>query len=255
MNLPEDRPDARTAAADDAVPADAPDQADAGIHDDAAVGSAAAAHPGTPADPPVADAGAGAGLSDPSETPVTAAIGASRLPLVLILAVVILVVDQITKIIAVATLTPGVSPSILGGLVHFSLLRNAGAAFSLGTGMTWILALVACVVVVVIVRIASRLRSGWWATCLGLILGGAVGNLIDRFFRAPGFLRGHVVDFVSVFGPDAQYFPVFNVADSSITIGAILLVLTSLRGIELDGTSSRARTGATTTTTTKVSDA
>lgn len=233
MNLPEDRPDGRSTAADDGV-------------------LSGADHPAAPADTDLSvskDSG-GAVLPAPDPAPVAVLAGSSRLPLVLILALAILVVDQITKVIAVATLTPGVSPSILGGLVHFSLLRNPGAAFSLGTGMTWILALVACVVVVVIIRIASRLRSGWWATCLGLILGGAIGNLMDRFFRAPGFLRGHVVDFVSVFGPNAEYFPVFNVADSSITIGAILLVITSLRGIELDGTRARGRTGATTTTTT-----
>lgn len=245
MNLPEDRPDARTTGAEDGVRSGA--DGDARATADSRTDRAS----DLPDDSTADTAADTAAVPEATAAPERA----SRLPLVLVLALAILVADQITKIIAVATLTPGVSPRILGGVVYFSLLRNPGAAFSLGTGMTWILALVACVIVVVIVRIASRLRSGWWATCLGLILGGAVGNLIDRFFRAPGFLRGHVVDFVSVFGPDAQYFPVFNVADSSITIGAILLVLTSLRGIELDGTSTRARTAATTTTTTKVSDA
>lgn len=170
---------------------------------------------------------------------VKAALPPRRLVTVLALAASILVVDQITKIIAVATLTPGESPRVLGGLVYFSLIRNPGAAWSLGTGQTWVLALVACVVVVVIIRMASKLRSGWWAACLGMILGGALGNLMDRFFRYPGFLHGHVVDFVSVFGPNAEYFPVFNVADSGITIGAILLVITAARGVELDGSRSR----------------
>ncbi|MGI8416244.1 MAG: signal peptidase II, partial [Nakamurella sp.] len=151
-----------------------------------------------------------------------------RLGWVLAVAALVLVIDQITKIIVVANLTPGVSPRILGGLIYFSLFRNAGAAWSIGagTGMTWILAVVACVVVVVIIRMASRLRSGMWATCLGLILGGALGNLMDRIFRSPGVLRGHVVDFISVFGPNAQHFPVFNIADSGITIGGVLLVIT-----------------------------
>lgn len=159
----------------------------------------------------------------------------------LAVAALVLVIDQFTKIIVVANLTPGVSPRILGGLIYFSLIRNAGAAWSIGagTGMTWILAVVACVVVVVIIRMASRLRSGMWASCLGLILGGALGNLMDRIFRSPGVLRGHVVDFISVFGPNAQHFPVFNIADSGITIGGVLLVITALLGIELDG--SRAR--------------
>lgn len=157
------------------------------------------------------------------------------------LATVIVVLDVLTKIIAVATLTPGESPSILGGLVYFSLVRNPGAAFSMATGMTWVLALVATVVVIVIIRMAAKLRSRAWAVSLGLILGGAIGNLSDRIFRSPGFFRGHVVDFVSVFGPDGRYFPVFNVADSAITIGGILLVLTALRGIEFDGTRAARR--------------
>ena len=72
----------------------------------------------------------------------------------------------------------------------------------MATGMTWVLAIVASIVVVVIIRIATRLRSVWWAVSLGLILGGALGNLTDRIFRSPGFFRGHVVDFVSVFGPE-----------------------------------------------------
>ena len=105
----------------------------------------------------------------------------------------------------------------------------------MATGMTWILAIVAIGVVVLIIRMAPRLRSPVWAVCLGLILGGALGNLIDRIFRSPGVLRGHVVDFVSVFGPDGKYFAVFNLADSAITIGGILLVIVTLMGIDFDG--------------------
>jgi signal peptidase II len=111
----------------------------------------------------------------------------------------------------------------------------------MATGMTWLLALIAIGVVVVIIRMAPRLRSTPWAISLGLVLGGAIGNLIDRIFRAPGFLQGHVVDFVSVFGPNAEYFPVFNVADSAITIGGISLVITALLGIDFDGTRTRSR--------------
>jgi len=161
-----------------------------------------------------------------------------------------IVLDLLTKIIAVALLTPYESVRILGGLVYFSLIRNPGAAFSMATGMTWLLALVAIGVVVVIIRMAPRLRSAAWAVSLGLVLGGAIGNLIDRIFRSPGFLQGHVVDFVSVFGPNAQYFPVFNVADSAITIGGISLVITALLGIDFDGTKVRARkSGAGSATT------
>lgn len=168
----------------------------------------------------------------------------SRVRLLATLALAIVALDLATKILVVATLDettpPADQPRILGGLVYFSLLRNPGAAFSMATGMTWILALIAIGVVVYIIRIAPKLKSTWWAVCLGLVLGGAIGNLIDRIFRSPGFLQGHVVDYVSVFGPNAEYFPVFNVADSAITVGGILLVFTAVvLGIDLDGTRAR----------------
>ena len=162
-----------------------------------------------------------------------------RLGLVLILATIVILLDQLTKLLVVHNLTAGQSTRILGGVVYLSEFRNAGAAFSTATGITWLLALVAIAVVVVIVRMASKLRSIPWAIALGLVLGGAVGNLIDRIFRAPGFLRGHVVDFISLFEPDGKHFAVFNVADSAITLGAITLVITALCGIDMDGNSTR----------------
>ena len=162
-----------------------------------------------------------------------------RVALLAVIAATVVILDLLTKIIIVATVTPGESVRLLGGLVYFSLIRNPGAAFSMATGMTWLLALVAIGVVIVIIRMAPKLRSTPWAVSLGLVLGGAIGNLIDRIFRSPGFLQGHVVDFVSVFGPNAEYFPIFNVADSAITIGGISLVITALLGIDFDGTSTR----------------
>ena len=160
------------------------------------------------------------------------------------IAVTVLVLDLISKIIVVATVSPGEPIRVLGGLVYLSLIRNPGAAFSLATGMTWVLALVAIGVVVFIIRMAPRLRSTPWAVALGLVLGGALGNLVDRIFRSPGFLQGHVVDFVSVFGPNAQYFPVFNVADSAITVGGICLVITALLGVDFDGSKAVKRGSA-----------
>ncbi len=169
----------------------------------------------------------------------------SRVRLLASLAGSVILIDLLTKILVVSQLSemtpPAEQPHILGGLVYFSLLRNPGAAFSIATGMTWILALIAIGVVIFIIRLAPRLKSARWAVSLGLVLGGAVGNLIDRIFREPGFLRGHVVDFISVFGPDAEYFPVFNVADSAITIGGVLLVLTAISGIDYDGTPVRTK--------------
>ena len=97
------------------------------------------------------------------------------------------------------------------------------------------MSLVALAVVAVIVRTASRMRSIGWAVALGLILGGALGNLIDRIFRDPGVFRGRVVDWISLFGPDAEHWPIFNLADSAIVCGAILAAGLSLFGVPLDG--------------------
>jgi signal peptidase II len=172
-------------------------------------------------------------------------VGTSRRHVLLLAALAsgVLIADLITKLIVVAQLRPGTSVRALGGLLYFSLYRNAGAAFSMATGMTWVLTLLVMAVVVAIVRMATRLRSTAWAICLGLVLGGALGNLIDRLFRAPGFLRGHVVDFISVFGPDGKYFAIFNVADSAITCGGIALVITALLGVDFDGRRVRTRSG------------
>jgi signal peptidase II len=95
--------------------------------------------------------------------------------------------------------------------------------------------------VMAIVRVAGRLRSRGWAVALGLVLGGALGNLVDRMFRYPGVLRGWVIDFISVFAPDGRIWPVFNAADSAICTGGALLVLLAVLGRELDGTRARGR--------------
>lgn len=203
-----------------------------------------------PEDSAAPDSGPASGAEGAPELPeptVAADVVAKprKVGLLAAIAAVVVVLDLITKIIAVATIDPDQPVRALGGLVYFSLIRNSGAAFSMATGYTWVLALIAIVVVVVIIRMAPRLRSTPWAVSLGLVLGGAIGNLIDRIFRSPGFLQGHVVDFVSVFGPNAEYFPVFNVADSAITIGGISLVITALLGIDYDGTSTRKKKPAT----------
>lgn len=169
-------------------------------------------------------------------------------PTVLLLAVIaatVLAADIVTKVVAVAVLEGREPVELLGGLVYLQLIRNPGAAFSLVTGYTWLLTIVAIGVVVVIIRVARRLRSTGWAVALGLVLGGALGNLVDRIFRSPGPLRGEVVDMVSVFGPDGMRFPVFNLADSAIVTGGALLVLLALLGRELDGTRSSGKGEAT----------
>lgn len=156
-------------------------------------------------------------------------------------AVVAYVIDLVTKIAATAGLEGEEPVRILGGLVYLQLIRNPYAAFGMDLGGTWILALVALAVVGVIIWFARKLRSTGWAIGLGLVLAGALGNLTDRVFRAPAPMHGHVVDFVSVFGPDGRYFPVFNAADSAITVGAVLIVVLSVLGRDYDGTIARGR--------------
>lgn len=156
--------------------------------------------------------------------------------MLVVVAVLVLLADAASKVAVVARVEPGQPVRVLGGAVYLVLVRNPGAAFSLATGMTWLLTIVAVVVVAVIVRMARRLRSAGWAWGLGLVLGGALGNLIDRLFRAPGVLQGHVVDFISVGSDHGQYWPIFNLADSCIVSGGILLVLLAFLGREPDGT-------------------
>jgi signal peptidase II len=169
--------------------------------------------------------------------------------LLLGLAAGVLALDLLTKVLVVANIEPGEDVRLLGGLVYLTSLRNLGAAFSFAQGATILFSLIAVGVAVVIVRTARRLFSTGWAVSLGLVLGGAVGNLVDRVFRDPGFLRGGVVDFVSVFAPDGRVWPVFNVADSAIVCGGILGALLAVRGIEFDGRrtqpKSRTRRGET----------
>lgn len=175
---------------------------------------------------------------DPStpETPATTAPRPSRTRLLLGLAVAVLTLDLATKLLVVALIEPAENIRTLGGLVYLTNYRNTGAAFSFAEGATVVFTLIAGVVVVVIVRVARRLFSTGWAVALGLVLGGAVGNLVDRVFRDPGVLRGGVVDFVSLLEPDGRFYPIFNVADSAIVCGGILGAVLAVRGIEFDGT-------------------
>ena len=186
-------------------------------------------------------------MSAPSRTDGGAATGPGRrriVPLACIAAAV-LAADVATKVAVVATLQDRPPVEILGGAVYLVHARNTGAAFSLGEGYTIVLSLFAIGVVAYIVRAARTLRSLGWAVGLGLVLGGALGNLSDRVFRAPGFLRGAVVDFVSLFDDGGRVWPVFNVADSCLVTGVALLVLLVFRGIQADGTRASGGRGGT----------
>jgi signal peptidase II len=161
------------------------------------------------------------------------------------------VLDQITKQLVLAYLEHEAPLRLLGGAVYFNVTRNSGAAFSLGGQFTPVFPILAMVVAGVIVWLARRLRSVPWGIALGLILGGATGNLIDRLFREPGPLRGHVVDFVSVFDDSGGAWPIFNVADSSLFCGVALVLVLEFSGRSRDGTrlrkaqdSDRERSGA-----------
>jgi len=164
-----------------------------------------------------------------------------RAGLLAVLAGVVLVLDLLTKAAGVALLERREPVRLLGGAVYLVLVRNPGAAFSLATDYTWLLTAVAVAVAVAIVRVARRLRSTGWALALGLVLGGALGNLVDRIFRAPGPFVGHVVDTVSLFAPDGSVWPVFNLADAAIVSGGVWLVVLVLLGHELDGTRTGGR--------------
>jgi signal peptidase II len=151
--------------------------------------------------------------------------------------------DQLVKELSTEHLTEGEPVRILGGLIYLSLLRNSGAAFSLGSGFTWVFPLVTVVVIGWIGFLTRRLRSVPWAIALGLVLGGALGNLGDRLFRAPGPFQGHVVDMISVFGPYGEHFAVFNIADSCLTVGVVLAVLLELTGRQRDGSRAPRKVG------------
>lgn len=150
-------------------------------------------------------------------------------------AALVYVLDVVSKLLVVAHLTPGRPVHVIGGVLQLTYTRNSGAAFSIGWGYTAVFSLIAVGVILVILRLARRLYSAPWAVALGLLLGGAIGNLTDRIARAPGPFRGWVVDFIQV-----PHFAIFNLADSAITCGGVLMVLLAFRGLHPDGTDERA---------------
>lgn len=167
--------------------------------------------------------------------PPRPAAGSRRTGLLMLTAGAVVTADLLTKTWVVAALAGRPPLRLFGGLFYLVYTRNSGAAFSLAAGQTVLLSLIATAVVVAIVRYSRRLRSLPWAIALGLILGGATGNLVDRVFRSPGPLRGAVVDWISLLAPDGHVWPVFNVADASLVVGVLLAVLFELTGRRLDG--------------------
>jgi signal peptidase II len=161
----------------------------------------------------------------------TAPARGRKLPVVVGVALFVLALDVVTKIVVVHTLAHHAPIRLLGGFLTLLLLRNSGAAFSIGTSMTIVFTVIAAAVIVYILRTARKLRSLPWAITLGLLLGGATGNLADRIFRAPGLFRGDVVDWIEL-----PHWPVFNLADSAIVCGGVIAVLLAILGLHMDGT-------------------
>ncbi|MFF2849436.1 signal peptidase II [Streptomyces sp. NPDC058001] len=157
--------------------------------------------------------------------------GKRRIAVLFAVAVLAYALDLGSKMLVVAKLEHHAPIDVIGDWLRFEAIRNAGAAFGFGEAFTVIFTVIAASVIVVIVRLARKLYSTPWAIALGLLLGGALGNLTDRIFRAPGVFEGAVVDFIA-----PKHFAVFNLADSAIVCGGILIVLLSFRGLDPDGT-------------------
>jgi signal peptidase II len=146
-------------------------------------------------------------------------------------AVCVYAIDQIAKYLVVKNLTPGELVQVVGQLLQFQLVRNSGAAFSIGSGSTWIFSIIGVGVLIFVIWYAPRIRSVAWAVLFGLLLGGLLGNLTDRLLREPGFGVGHVVDFIRI-----PLLPaIFNLADSAIVSSMVLFLVLTILGVGLDG--------------------
>lgn len=147
--------------------------------------------------------------------------------LLLLIALPVIVVDRITKAWAEANLQLGQPQEILGSFLQFNLVYNPGAAFSIFTDATWVFTVFAISFSVFLILFAGRIVRLPWKIAAGLGLGGAIGNLIDRIVNEPGIAQGHVVDFIMI-----PYWPIFNIADSSMSIAVVIIIIASLRGVD-----------------------
>lgn len=145
----------------------------------------------------------------------------------------VVILDQVTKAWAVAELQGEPPIQVIGTWLQWSFATNSGAAFSLGSGNTWLFTAFAAVIISAVLWYTPRVGNRWWALALGLVLGGGTGNFIDRLLREPSFGQGHVIDFIRV-----PNWPVFNIADMAVVSGAALAVLLSMRGVDARGPSA-----------------
>ena len=141
----------------------------------------------------------------------------------LLVAVVIIVLDQLSKAWALRDLADGHIIHVIWTL-QFNLTYNRGMAFSRGTGLGPIIGVMALVVVVMLLLSLRRADNSLTRLATGLIIGGAIGNILDRLFRGSGWMRGAVIDFI-----DFQWWPVFNIADMAIMIGAATMIVAMLK--------------------------
>jgi signal peptidase II len=148
-----------------------------------------------------------------------------RLGLALAVALVVVAVDQLTKWWATSTLDGRPPVRVIGSVIQLRLFHNSGAAFSIGSGSTWIFTVFSAAAVVLIIWFARQPSTRLRGITLGLLLGGALTHLGDRLFRQPGFGRGEVVDFI-----DYNGWFVGNVADIALVLGAAVLIGQSLVG-------------------------
>jgi signal peptidase II len=174
------------------------------------------------------------GADAPAGADAGAARGPRRIPVLIGFAALAYVLDVLSKLWVVHSLEGHRPIDVFGHYLRLEATRNPGAAFGMGAGMTIVFTVIAVGVVAVIARLSRRLYSLPWAIALGLLLGGAVGNLTDRVLRSPGDFQGRVVDFVH-----PEHFAIFNLADSAITCGGVLIVLLSFLGIDPDGSRHR----------------
>ena len=149
----------------------------------------------------------------------------------MVVALIAISVDQFTKNLAIATLELGTSYPVFGEILSWRLLYNDSAAFGLGFGYTWILAVISAAAALATIWYSRKLDSISWSVMIGVFLGGVVGNLIDRLIREPSFGNGHVVDFIQI----PFDFPIFNLADTFIVSMALLAVVRVMRGENLGG--------------------
>lgn len=144
--------------------------------------------------------------------------------------------DQLTKLWVTSNMVEGERIPVLPPLLHWYFIRNSGAAFSIGENVTWIFTIIMVGVSIAILLQLRKVGSTWWALALGLLLGGALGNLTDRLFREPSFAMGHVVDFIQL-----PNFAIFNIADSAVVSAVVIICLLTLRGVALDGSHHSAK--------------